>query len=94
MQTQVPDEKTLREFEAFLRERHPSCNVPRYFLILVVEYLDCVTCESAFPCSPIFPSSWFLINWERSRQDWSTFIARGSFTATSARKPSVAPLKV
>jgi hypothetical protein len=33
MQTQVPDEKTLREFEAFLRERHPSCNVPRYFLI-------------------------------------------------------------
>ena len=33
MQTQVPDEKTLRDFEAFLRERHPSCNVARYLLL-------------------------------------------------------------
>lgn len=33
LQTQVPDEKTLRDFEAFLRERHPRCNVPRYLLL-------------------------------------------------------------
>ena len=33
LQTQVPDEKTLRDFEAFLRERHLRCNVPRYLLV-------------------------------------------------------------
>jgi len=33
LQTQVPDEKTLREFEAFLRTRHPSCGQPRYLLL-------------------------------------------------------------
>jgi len=33
MQTQIPDEKTLREFEAFLRGRHPDCGVPRYLLL-------------------------------------------------------------
>lgn len=33
LQTQVPDEKTLREFEAFLRGRHPSCGRPRYLLL-------------------------------------------------------------
>lgn len=33
MQTQVPDEKTLREFEAFLCERHPVCGVPRFLLL-------------------------------------------------------------
>jgi hypothetical protein len=32
MQTQVPDEKTLREFEAFLLTRHPDCGTPRYLL--------------------------------------------------------------
>jgi hypothetical protein len=31
--TQTPDEKTLREFEAFLRERHPACGVPRYLML-------------------------------------------------------------
>jgi hypothetical protein len=33
MQTQVPDEKRLREFEAFLRERHPDCGQPRFLLL-------------------------------------------------------------
>jgi hypothetical protein len=33
MQTQVPDEKTLRDFEAFLRGRHPDVNTPRYLLL-------------------------------------------------------------
>lgn len=33
MQTQVPDEKTLREFETFLLTRHPDCGTPRYLLI-------------------------------------------------------------
>jgi len=33
LRTQVPDEKTLREFEVFLRQRHPSCDVPRYLLL-------------------------------------------------------------
>ena len=33
LQTQVPDEKTLREFEAFLLMRHPSCWTPRYLLL-------------------------------------------------------------
>ena len=33
MQTAVPDEKTLREFEAFLRERHAQGDVPRYLLV-------------------------------------------------------------
>lgn len=26
----TPSEKTLREFEAFLRQRHPDCDMPRY----------------------------------------------------------------
>ncbi len=30
---QVPDEKTLREFEAFLQQRHPACDIPRYMLL-------------------------------------------------------------
>lgn len=30
--TATPDEKTLREFEAFLRSRHPDCGVARYLL--------------------------------------------------------------
>lgn len=29
----TPDEKTLREFEAFLRTRHPACGVARYLLL-------------------------------------------------------------
>jgi hypothetical protein len=33
LQTQIPDEKTLREFETFLRGRHPDCGVPRYLLL-------------------------------------------------------------
>lgn len=33
MQTPVPDEKRLREFEAFLRERHPDVGVPRYLVL-------------------------------------------------------------
>jgi hypothetical protein len=33
MQTPVPDEKRLREFEAFLRERHPDCGTLRYLLL-------------------------------------------------------------
>lgn len=33
LQTQVPDEKTLREFEAFLRSRHPDSGTPRYLLL-------------------------------------------------------------
>lgn len=33
LQTQVPDEKTLREFEAFLRTRHADCGTPRYLLL-------------------------------------------------------------
>lgn len=33
LQTQVPDEKTLREFEAFLRRRHPQFDVPRFLLL-------------------------------------------------------------
>ncbi|MCA9673160.1 MAG: transposase [Myxococcales bacterium] len=33
LRTQVPNEKTLREFEAFLQSRHPSCDVPRYLLL-------------------------------------------------------------
>lgn len=33
LQTQVPDEKTLREFEAFLRQRHPQFDVPRFLLL-------------------------------------------------------------
>lgn len=33
MQTAVPTEKRLREFEAFLRERHPACGTPRYLLL-------------------------------------------------------------
>jgi len=33
MQTQVPDEKRLREFEAFLRERHPDYGTPRFLLL-------------------------------------------------------------
>jgi hypothetical protein len=33
MQTQVPDEKTLREFEAFLLTYHPACGTPRYLLL-------------------------------------------------------------
>lgn len=31
--TQTPDEKTVREFEAFLLQRHPSCGMPRYLLL-------------------------------------------------------------
>lgn len=31
--TQTPDEKTLREFETFLRERHPSCGTSRILLL-------------------------------------------------------------
>ena len=31
--TPTPTEKTLREFEAFLRERHPDCGVVRYLLL-------------------------------------------------------------
>ena len=31
--TQIPDEKTLREFEAFLQLRHPACDIPRYMLL-------------------------------------------------------------
>ena len=33
LQTPVPDEKTLREFEIFLRQRHPHCGLPRYLLL-------------------------------------------------------------
>lgn len=33
LQTQIPDEKTLREFEAFLRTRHPEVGTPRYLLL-------------------------------------------------------------
>ena len=33
MQTQVPDEKTLRDFEAFLRGRHRDVDTPRYLLL-------------------------------------------------------------
>ena len=33
MRTQVPNEKTLREFEAFLRTRHPDCGMPRYLVL-------------------------------------------------------------
>jgi hypothetical protein len=33
LQTHVPDEKTLREFEAFLLTRHPDCGTPRYLLL-------------------------------------------------------------
>ena len=33
LQTQVPDEKTVRDFEAFLRERHPGCGRPRFLLL-------------------------------------------------------------
>jgi hypothetical protein len=33
LQTDVPDEKRLREFEAFLRERHPVCDVPRFLVL-------------------------------------------------------------
>jgi len=33
MQTPVPDEKRLREFEAFLRTRHPDCGMPRHLLL-------------------------------------------------------------
>jgi hypothetical protein len=33
LQTQVPNEKTLREFEAFMRGRHPGCGVPRFLLL-------------------------------------------------------------
>jgi hypothetical protein len=33
MQTQVPDEKTLREFEAFLLQRHSDCGIQRFLLL-------------------------------------------------------------
>jgi hypothetical protein len=33
LQTQVPDEKTLREFETFLLTRHLDCGTPRYLLL-------------------------------------------------------------
>jgi hypothetical protein len=33
MQTQVPDEKTLREFEAFLHKRHPDYGIQRFLLL-------------------------------------------------------------
>lgn len=33
LRTQVPDEKTLREFEAFLLQRHRGCDVARYLLL-------------------------------------------------------------
>jgi hypothetical protein len=33
LQTSVPDEKTLREFEEFLRGRHSEAAVPRYLLL-------------------------------------------------------------
>ena len=32
LRTQPPDEKTVREFEKFLRQRHPRCGIPRYLL--------------------------------------------------------------
>ncbi|NQV06272.1 transposase, partial [bacterium] len=33
LQTQIPNEKTLREFEAFLLTRHPTCGTPRYLIL-------------------------------------------------------------
>jgi hypothetical protein len=31
--TSVPDEKTVRDFERFLKQRHPDADVPRYLLL-------------------------------------------------------------
>jgi hypothetical protein len=53
LQTQIPDEKTLREFEAFLRGHHPHCGVPR-FLLLHEHIVRCCLDAGVVGDEPVF----------------------------------------